>query len=340
MARRGVMTALQAALAGIGGAAGGYVQQEERKRKQKQEDDARAQQDFLTRFSLTQAGARPRQAPVPGMAPEAPGTPPQYQTIGTFGGVEYEALTPEAKALQSRQERAAGIEADIAARTTAENKRWESAKPQVAAALDKIEKKYLPEGIREIALAGGFGTDAGKAIETAFAIANQNRATDVAASRAAQAGDKTGLSDDQLAKSYIDKYMELSTSGTEMPSATQVREYIRRVRGGLTDADIYGEGTEAPKPAAAPAMPSMTTPAGGMFARDMFTSPVGVARTSNQEEIRNLTAQIRDLERQKPLGELGGTKEQRREWEATGAPELSRLRAALDEAKRRYRPSR
>lgn len=337
MARRGVMTALQAALAGIGGAAGGYVEQQERKRKQKQEDDARAQQDFLTRFSLTQAGARPRQAPVPGMAPEAPGTPPQYQTIGTFGGVEYEALTPEAKALQSRQERAAGIEADIAARTTAENKRWESAKPQVAAALDKIEKKYLPEGIREIALAGGFGTDAGKAIETAFAIANQNRATDVAASRAARAGEGTeGPSLTSLrmtaAKDFFDETGNRPTEKDE----PEIRRRVNLFRPGTyaTMEDIYGGGNGAPKPEATPAAPSMATPTGGMFARDMFTSPVGEARTSNAEEVRNLVAQIRELERRRPVGQLGGTPEQRREWETTGAPELNRLRAALQIAQR------
>jgi hypothetical protein len=184
MARRGTLTALQAALAGIGGAAGGYVQQEELKRKRQEEERQRGQQEFLTRFSLTQAGARPRQAPVPG-APEVPGAPKpsDYQTIGTFGGVEYEALTPEAKALQGRQERAADIETEIGARTTAEAKRWESAKPQVVAALEKIDKRYLPEGIREMALAGGFGMDPSKAVQTAFEIANQNRRTDLEQSR-------------------------------------------------------------------------------------------------------------------------------------------------------------
>ena len=101
MARRGVMTALQAALAGIGGAAGGYVQQEELKRKRMEEERERAQQEFLTRFSLTQAGARPRQAPVPG-APEVPGAPKpsDYQTIGTFRtlAAAKAALTREHKA--------------------------------------------------------------------------------------------------------------------------------------------------------------------------------------------------------------------------------------------------
>jgi len=56
MARRGVMTALQAALAGIGGAAGGYVQMEERKRKQQMEDEERKR-----RQALEEAGIRAEQ---------------------------------------------------------------------------------------------------------------------------------------------------------------------------------------------------------------------------------------------------------------------------------------
>jgi hypothetical protein len=338
MARRGVMTALQAALAGIGGAAGGYVQQEERKRKQKQEDDARAQQDFLTRFSLTQAGARPRQAPVPGMAPEAPGTPPQYQTIGTFGGVEYEALTPEAKALQSRQERVAGIEAEIAARATAENKRWDSARTQVVAALDKIEKKYLPEGIRDLALSGGFGIDPAKAIETAFAIANQNRATDVAASRAARTGDGTeGPSLTSLRMTAIKDFRDENAREPTKEDEPEIRRRVNIYQPGTyaTMEGIYSGGAEAPKPAAAPTAPSMTTPAGGMFARDMFASPVGAAQPSSQEEIRALAVKLAELNRGGFLGTIAAKDQYNR-----NAPKRAQVQAALDEARRRYRPIR
>ena len=56
MARRGVMTALQAALAGIGGAAGGYVQMEETKRRRMQEDE-----DRKRRQALEEAGIRAEQ---------------------------------------------------------------------------------------------------------------------------------------------------------------------------------------------------------------------------------------------------------------------------------------
>lgn len=55
MARRGVMTALQAALAGIGGAAGGLVQQEELKRKRQIEDEARTRQEMR---DIVEAGER------------------------------------------------------------------------------------------------------------------------------------------------------------------------------------------------------------------------------------------------------------------------------------------
>ncbi len=55
MARRGVMTALQAALAGIGGAAGGYVQQEELKRKRRAEEEARTRQEMR---DIVEAGER------------------------------------------------------------------------------------------------------------------------------------------------------------------------------------------------------------------------------------------------------------------------------------------
>lgn len=56
MARRGVMTALQAALAGIGGAAGGYVQQEELKRKRRAEEEARTRQEMLDVVGLQERG--------------------------------------------------------------------------------------------------------------------------------------------------------------------------------------------------------------------------------------------------------------------------------------------
>ena len=56
MARRGVMNALQAALAGIGGAAGGYVQQQELERKRKAEEDARKRQEMLDVVGLQERG--------------------------------------------------------------------------------------------------------------------------------------------------------------------------------------------------------------------------------------------------------------------------------------------
>ena len=60
MARRGVMTALQAALAGLGGAATGYAQQEELKRKRMVEDEERKQRQAALEAGL-QAGIRQEQ---------------------------------------------------------------------------------------------------------------------------------------------------------------------------------------------------------------------------------------------------------------------------------------
>lgn len=56
MARRNVMTALQAALAGIGGAASGYVQQQERKRQRELEERERTRQEMLDVVGLQERG--------------------------------------------------------------------------------------------------------------------------------------------------------------------------------------------------------------------------------------------------------------------------------------------
>ena len=281
MARRGVMTALQAALAGIGGAAGGYVQMEERKRKQLEEERQRAQQDFLMRFNLAESGARPRQAPVPGAAPEAPGTPPKYQSIGTLGGVEYEAPTPEFKAAQARTARAADIETEMTARSEAETKRWQTALPDVTAALEKIEPRYLPPGIRSMILAGGFGTDPAKAVQAAFEIANQNRATDIAASRA-QSGGQTVA---DIRKAINDKVAQFRSNVMQMTkdmpdpermnrtikvrlTPEEQKKMIADYRSGL-EAD-YGLRSAAPPP---------TTDGGGF--RMSFGAPAAGARPNN-----------------------------------------------------------
>ena len=56
MARRGLMTALQAALAGAAGAAGGYAQQQELERKRKMDEDERQRQALRDRLAQQQFG--------------------------------------------------------------------------------------------------------------------------------------------------------------------------------------------------------------------------------------------------------------------------------------------
>lgn len=71
MARRGLMTALQAALAGAGGVAQGLVVGEERKRKRFLEDEARKRQDLMDTISLMERGAF-EAGPIATRAPVAP----------------------------------------------------------------------------------------------------------------------------------------------------------------------------------------------------------------------------------------------------------------------------
>ncbi len=95
MARRGVMTALQAALAGIGGAAGGYVQQQELERKRQEAERERKRQeqrDLITfgREAIT-PGPLATRAPAGLPTPEMPtGAPPSAIPMPTgrvdFGG--------------------------------------------------------------------------------------------------------------------------------------------------------------------------------------------------------------------------------------------------------------
>jgi len=229
MARRGVMTALQAALAGIGGAAGGYVQMEERKRKQKQEEDARAREDFLTRFSLTQAGARPRQAPVPGMAPEAPGTPPQYQSLGTFGEVEYEALTPEAKANQATQTEVSRLRSINTEQSKLARENFDQQLPQLRAALAQFSERDLPKNVRALVESGAFGLEPSQALKTAFDIAEGNRRLILEASRVSQAGAARGtFTAGEINKIIADKVSDLEKS---LMTATKEVPVTRMVKG-------------------------------------------------------------------------------------------------------------
>lgn len=75
MARRNIMTALQAALAGVGGAASGYVQQQERKRQEQERARERERQSLMDTLSLFEKGAF-EPGPIATRAPQGP-RPPQ-----------------------------------------------------------------------------------------------------------------------------------------------------------------------------------------------------------------------------------------------------------------------
>lgn len=105
MARRGVMTALQAALAGISGAAGGYVQQQELERKRQEAERERKRQeqrDLITfgREAIT-PGPLATRAPAGLPTPEMPaGAPPSAVPMPTgkvdFGGAMRQLAQEEA----------------------------------------------------------------------------------------------------------------------------------------------------------------------------------------------------------------------------------------------------
>jgi hypothetical protein len=130
----------------------------------------------------------------------------------------------------------------------------------------------------------------------------------------------------KLRTAYVNKYF---TEMGEMPSDTQVNEYLRLVKGGKNISDIYGDSET---PAARPAAPAMPQVGGGLFARDMFAAPAGAAPASDQDEIRALAARLAELRRGGRFGGIAAREEYER-----NAPERSRVEAALAEAQRRYR---
>lgn len=340
MARRGVMTALQAALAGIGGAAGGYVEQQERKRKQLQEEEdrkrrqaldeagIRAEQREIARMGGTQiagmgeqvAGPVPSAIPLSGVgnafaAAEQAGGPAtsrgaMRQTVGGQTFMLPSAAETRAQALANALE-SARAERVVTREFTAEDEL-------------KAERKAFNALKKAGQVKGEFDPEYGRYAE------DEKDYRAIRRSRATQAGGAGETSENKLRETFLTKYF--SEYG-EMPQRTQVDEFVRLARGGRTIDDLFPAG-ETPAPRQAAAMPSMTTPAGGMFARDMFTSPVGAAQPSSQEEIRSLAARLAELNRGSR-----GTMAAREQYERN-APERARVQAALDEAKRRYRPSR
>jgi len=148
---------------------------------------------------------------------------------------------------------------------------------------------------------------------------------------------KTGdgeTDDTKLRTAYVNKYF---TETGEMPNESQVKEYLRLVKGGSSMSDIFTEEAPAAPRAAAPTMPQA---GGGLFERNMFSAPAAAQPASAQpasdmDEIRALAARLAKLKR----GGTFGTIAEREQYERN-ADERRRVQRALDEAFARYRSSR
>ena len=186
MARRGVMTALQAALAGIGGAAGGYVQMEERKRKQLAEEREAEAQDFARQVSMVQGRIRPRQPAAPGAAPST-----DFAPVGTFRGVEYEAMTPQAIAAEASAAKLAGTKAETEARVKS-----------VTDILDRPEfRKSIPDNLRSAIIAGAAGTPG---MPTLMQAMDYNKPKTPASVDPMIAQQRQSLANTRTAQSYVE----------------------------------------------------------------------------------------------------------------------------------------
>jgi hypothetical protein len=110
MARRGALTALQAALAGVSGGAQGYIQQRELERKREQEKAQQERQTLMDTISLFEKGAF-EAGPIATRAPSAPPRTP------AAAGEEVKAPRPSMGAIplagvgsEAMQQAAAGLE--------------------------------------------------------------------------------------------------------------------------------------------------------------------------------------------------------------------------------------
>jgi hypothetical protein len=341
------MTALQAALAGIGGAAGGYVQMEERKRRQQTEDEERkrrqaleeagirAEQRDILRTGGTQIAGMGEQVagPVPSAIPlsgvgnafaEAEKTAGPASSRGamrqTVGGQTFMlpgAAETRAQGVQAAIDRAIA-ERGITSQFTAEDEQKAETKAfNALKRLGKVKGEFDPEY-------GQYGAD----------LADERA---IRRSRATQAGGAGETSEGKLRETFVTKYF--SEYG-ELPKREQADEFVRLARGGRTIDDLFpADGAAQAAPATPPTRraPMMAAPTGGMFLRDYLASTganIPQAPVARSDKIFSLREKIRNLEKEKPyVGELGGTEEERRQW-APSALQLEQLRAALRQAER------
>ena len=346
MARRGVMTALQAALAGIGGAAGGYVQMEDRKRKQLEADRERERQEqrdliLYGREAIT-PGPLATRAPAGQMAPEMPaGAPPSAIPMPTgkvdFGGamqaLEQEEARPsgtEAIKIGDRTlyipvgQRYRDMKRSEAIQTATEQAQTERDITQRFRAEDteKAERSAFNFLKKEGKVKGEFDPNYGRYVK------DEEDLRAIRKGRAMQAGGAGETSEGKLRETFVTKYF--SEYG-ELPKREQTDEFVRLARGGRTIDDLFPADGAAPATPPARQAPMMAAPTGGMFARDMFAPTGAAAPQSNAEEIRALASRLAELSK----GRMGSIAD--RERYASNAAERSRVQAALDAAQRNYR---
>lgn len=237
MARYGALTALQAALLGISGGAQGLVQAREREQREKERKDAQQAQEFARRISMVQNRVRP-------MQPSAPGAPaPEgFTPVGSLGGVQYEAMTPEAIAGEASAAELRRIRAVAGEQSKIAQENWTARLPEVEAALSQFNERELPKNVRGLIRAGAFGLDPAAAIKTAFDIAESNRRLNIEASRTSQAGSQRGTyTTAEIRKVIADRVSDFQKS---IATATKEVPETRTIEG--REVPIPGKSKRVP----------------------------------------------------------------------------------------------
>lgn len=150
MARRGLATALQAALAGFGGYGQGVIAQRERAQKQQAEKEAKEARDFEAILGIKRSGLKRLQ---PGV--QEPG----YESVGTFRGVEYGAPTPETQARLEQEAATSSALRSATAQETVRQQMFTKNLPVLRKVLDELPKGLITGAERNL-IESGKMTDA------------------------------------------------------------------------------------------------------------------------------------------------------------------------------------
>lgn len=222
MARYGALSALQAALLGISGGAQGLVQAQEREQREKERKDAAEAQDFARQLAMVQNRVRPMQPATAG-APQPEG----YAPVGSFRGVQYEAMTPEAITNQAAQAEVARLRNVSTEQSKLARENFDRQLPELRAALAQFSDRDLPKNVRALVESGAFGLEPSQALKTAFDIAEGNRRLNIEASRAGGATKGTYTSG-EITKLIADRVSQFQS---EIARATKEVPETRTVNG-------------------------------------------------------------------------------------------------------------